>query len=80
VAFAPVDMNLSIVETGDGKIGTALDKFLLFTCFAYSGENSGYSVSVMKLMRTAALLTVAALTVSAILQLRFSRTNPQPTA
>ncbi len=80
VAFAPVDMNLSIVETGDGKIGTALDKFLLFTCFAYSGENSGYSVSVMKLMRTAALLTVAALTVSAILQLRFSRTSPQPTA
>ncbi len=80
VAFAPVDMNLSIVETGDGKIGTALDKFLLFTCFAYSGENSGYSVSVMKLMRTAALLTVAALTISAILQLRFSRTNPQPTA
>ncbi len=80
VAFAPVDMQLSIVETGEGKIGTALDKFLLFTCFAYSGESSGYSVSVMKLMRTAALLTVAALTVAALLQHRFSKVNPQNSA
>ena len=80
VAFAPADMNLSIVETGDGKIGTALDKFLLFTCFAYSGESSSYSVSVMKLMRTAAFLTVAALTVSALLQLRFTKPKPQPSA
>ncbi len=68
VAFAPMDLRLSIVETSEGKVGTALDKFLLFTCFAYSGESDGYSVSVMKLMRSAALLTVAAITLAVILQ------------
>ena len=77
VAFSPMDLRLSIVETSEGKVGTALDKFLLFTCFAYSGENAGYSVSVMKLMRFAALLTVAAITVAVLFQPRSFKPTPQ---
>lgn len=77
VAFSPMDLRLSIVETSEGKVGTALDKFLLFTCFAYSGDGAGYSVSVMKLMRFAALLTVAAITVAVLFQPRSFKPTPQ---
>ena len=59
VAFPPKDLRLAIVEAGNGKVGSPLDKFLLFTCFAYNADSAGYSVSVMKLMRSGGILTVA---------------------
>ena len=70
VAFPPKDLRLAIVEAGNGKVGRPLDKFLLFTCFAYNADNAGYSVSVMKLMRSGGILTVACVAIALGTQFR----------
>ena len=70
VAFPPKDLRLAIVEAGNGKVGSPLDKFLLFTCFAYNADSAGYSVSVMKLMRSGGILTVACVAIALGTQFR----------
>jgi protein SCO1/2 len=54
------DLRLALVEASEGKLGSAWDQVLLF-CYHY--EPHGYTVAVMKIMRTFAALTVVALAV-----------------
>ena len=78
VVFPPKDLRLAIVEAGDGKVGTSLDKFLLFTCFAYNADHAGYSVSVMKLMRSGGILTMACVAIALGTQFRPRLGRGQP--
>jgi protein SCO1/2 len=78
VVFPPKDLRLAIVEAGDGKVGTSLDKFLLFTCFAYNADHAGYSVSVMKLMRSGGILTMACVAIALGTQFRPRLGGGQP--
>ncbi len=51
------DMKLSLIEASSGKIGTIVERFLLF-CYRYDPKTKKYSVYVTKLLQTAAAATV----------------------
>jgi protein SCO1/2 len=63
VQFVPNDVRLSLVEASQGKIGSASDKILLFTCFQWDPESGSYAPSAMKIMRAGAILTMLVLAV-----------------
>lgn len=52
-------LRLSLVEAADGKGGSLLDKITL-ACFSWDPSTKKYSPSIVKLMRAAGILTVAA--------------------
>ena len=57
VEFSPRDLRLALVESGDGKIGSAIDELFLY-CFHYDPESGQYGVVVMNLIRLGGALTV----------------------
>jgi protein SCO1/2 len=62
VKFDEKTLRLSLVEAGEGKIGTTTDRFLL-TCFQYDGHQGRYAMTAMSLMRWGGALTLIALVV-----------------
>ena len=61
VKFESQDLRFALVEASEGKIGSALDKILLFNCFQYDPDRNSYTPSAWKLMRTAAVLMIITL-------------------
>ncbi len=62
----PVDqLRLSIVEAGQGKVGSAVDQFVLW-CYSYDPNKNSYVPQAWKLMRLAGFITIGAL-ISALL-------------
>lgn len=57
VQFEPQTLKLSMLEAGEGKIGSPLDQFLLF-CFHYDAEAGRYGPSARRLMQLAASVTL----------------------
>ncbi len=60
VKYDPATLRLSLVEASDGRIGTTIDRVLLF-CFHYDAVAGAYAPAAMNLMRAAAAVTVVAL-------------------
>ena len=60
VEFPGRDLRLGLVDASQGKIGTPVDKALLF-CFQYDPSAARYSATILGIMRVGAVLTVAAL-------------------
>jgi protein SCO1/2 len=60
VEFPGRDLRLGLVDASQGKIGTPVDKMLLF-CFQYDPSTARYSATILSVMRLLALGTVAAL-------------------
>lgn len=60
IEFAPDTLRLSLVETSQGKIGTALDRFLL-TCFHFDPNAGDYSWHAMAIMQAGGALVVIAM-------------------
>jgi protein SCO1 len=60
VLFPERDLKLALLEASDGKIGTLVERFLLF-CYRYDPQTRKYSIYLTQLMRLAALLTTLAL-------------------
>lgn len=58
VLFQPRDLQFALVESSQGKIGSAMDKFLVFMCFKYDPMKNSYAASAMKIMRLGGLVTV----------------------
>ncbi len=56
VMFEPKTLRLSLVEASEGKIGTTVDRLLLF-CYHYDG--AGYSLAAMNVVRAGGGLTLA---------------------
>lgn len=46
IAPAPRDLELGLVEAGEGTVGTALDQFLI-TCFQYDEDAQSYSLAIL---------------------------------
>ena len=61
VSFKGQDLRFALIEASEGKIGTAIDKLLLFNCFQYDPERNSYTPSAWKLMRTAGILMILVL-------------------
>jgi len=76
--FRPFDMRLAVVEAGQGKVGTIVDRVLL-TCFRYDPSARKYGVYVLGMMRggSAAVLLLFGLGLAAMVR-RNRRGNPQP--
>ncbi len=60
IQFPAKTVRLSLVEAGEGKIGSPMDQLLLF-CFHFDPSSGSYSLAAMNLMRLAAVLSVLAL-------------------
>jgi protein SCO1/2 len=61
VDFTPRDLELGLVESSQGKIGTPVANVLLLTCMAYDPATGRYTPTALLLMRAAALATIVGL-------------------
>jgi protein SCO1 len=61
VQFKGQSLRFALIEASEGRIGTALDKFLLFNCFQYDPDSNSYTPVAWKLMRTGAVLMLVVL-------------------
>ncbi len=57
IAFKPNDLKLGLLEAARGKIGSAMDKVLLY-CFHYDPDSKGYVVFATNVMKVAGIATV----------------------
>ena len=57
VEFSPKELRLALVESGQGRIGSAIDELLLY-CFHYDPESGRYGLVVMNLVRLGGVLTM----------------------
>jgi protein SCO1 len=57
VEFKKQDLKLALLEASEGKIGTTLDRIILF-CYHYNPEAKGYVLFATNLMKIAGILTV----------------------
>jgi len=55
--YTPRDLSFSIIEASQGKIGSPVEKMILF-CFHYDEFNGQYTPYAMNIMRIAGLFTV----------------------
>jgi len=60
IEYAPRDLRLALVESGEGKIGGPVDDFLLF-CYQYNPLTGRYSARILGVVRLLGILTVLAL-------------------
>jgi protein SCO1/2 len=57
VEYAPKDLRLGLVEAGQGRIGSPVDRLLLY-CYEYDPARGGYGAVVMRIVRLAGLATL----------------------
>jgi protein SCO1/2 len=69
IEYAPKDLKLALMESSTGRIGSFVDQAILY-CYQYDPMTGRYSTSILRVMRTAAILTVAALAAFIALSLR----------
>jgi protein SCO1/2 len=60
IEYNPKTLRLSLAESGEGKIGTSVDKLVLY-CFHYDETEGRYAPVAMNIMRVGGGLTVALL-------------------
>jgi len=72
IQFPPRDLRLALTEASQGKIGSVVDKFLLF-CYHYDPKGKKYALMAMNLMKVAGIITVLALGIGLLFQLKRDR-------
>lgn len=60
VEYSPKELRMALVESGEGRIGSAIDELLLF-CYHYDPVNGRYGAAVMNLVRAGGVLTLVAM-------------------
>lgn len=60
IQFPPKQLRLALVEAGEGKIGSAVDRFLL-RCYMYNPDSREYAFYIWGAMRLGGLLTIIAI-------------------
>jgi protein SCO1/2 len=58
IEYSPRELRMAIVESSEGRIGSAVDELLLY-CFQYDPLNGRYGVVIRNLMRAGGVLTMA---------------------
>lgn len=77
IEYAPRDMRLALVESGEGRIGNLADQVLLY-CFHYDPVYGKYSAMTMNILRLAAVATVLGLGLLIVLLKRRERVETGP--
>ncbi|HEV2704488.1 MAG TPA: SCO family protein [Pyrinomonadaceae bacterium] len=72
IEYAPKDLRLSLVEASAGKIGSPVDKLILY-CYHYDPTVGGYAPVVMNIVRLAGVATLVGLVVMLLLLRRYKR-------
>lgn len=75
IEYPSKDMRLSLVEAGEGKLGSPFDKLLLY-CFQYDAKAHKYAMVAMNVMKVGGLFTV--LTLGGVLAVVWSRERHRP--
>ena len=65
VAYEPQTLKLSLLETGEGKIGTTLDRIVLY-CFHYDATKGRYGPVAMRMMQIGAGITLGVLLIGLV--------------
>jgi protein SCO1/2 len=60
IEYKPKTLKLSLAESSEGKIGTSIDRFVLY-CFHYDATEGRYAPVAMNIMRVGGGMTVALL-------------------
>jgi len=60
VEYPARDVRLGLVDASAGKIGTPIDRALLF-CYQYDPTSARYSASILKIIRLGGILTILGL-------------------
>jgi len=75
VVYPPETLRLALVEAGEGKVGTTLDRVLLF-CFHYDAATGRYAPIARRIMSLGAGLTVITMAIGLVpVWLRRRRSN-----
>ena len=77
VEFSPKELRLALVESGQGRIGSAIDELLLY-CFHYDPESGRYGLVVMNIVRLGGVLTVLCMGSFILLMRRRESRPPAP--
>lgn len=72
IEYAPRDLRLGLVEASAGKIGSPVDKMLLY-CFHYDPATGKYGLTIMNVVRLMGSATVLALVAFILVMLRRER-------
>ena len=57
IEYAPKDLRLGLVEASENRIGSPMDKLMLY-CYHYDPATGKYGAAVMRVMRVAGVLTL----------------------
>ena len=60
IEFSSRDLRMSLVKASENKIGTIVDRILLY-CYHYNPETGKYGLVIMRVVRLASLTTILAL-------------------
>jgi len=76
IEFAPRDLRLALIDAGDGKVGTAVDQFLIY-CYHYDPTTGKFGLAIMAIVRIAGILTVAILGITIFRNVRRPQRTPE---
>lgn len=62
VEFEPRDVRLALLEASEGRIGTVVDKLLLY-CYRFDPNSKGYALHAMNMVRAGGALTLLILAI-----------------
>jgi protein SCO1 len=62
VEFKKQDLKLALLEASEGKLGTAIDRIILY-CYHYNPEAKGYVLFASDLMKLGGVLTIVAIAI-----------------
>lgn len=82
VDYPPATLKTALVEAGEGKIGTTLDRVLLY-CFHYDPSTGRYAPTAIRVMQLGAAITMATIFAGLLpswLRGKISRTDGRQTA
>jgi protein SCO1/2 len=57
IDYAPIDLKLGLMDSAQGKIGSAVDQLMLY-CYHYDPQTGTYGFAILRAMRFAAVLTL----------------------
>lgn len=74
IEFSPRDLRLGLIEASAQRIGSPIDQLLLF-CYHYDPASGKYSLLVTRVIRSAGIATVLALSIFIVVMLRREATG-----
>lgn len=79
IHFSPLDMRLGLVEASQNRIGSPVDRILLY-CFHYDPSEGRYGPTILNFVRVGGVLTLIGIGVFVIVLCRQGRRHPPTTA